>query len=129
MNRLSYLFLLYFSMASCSTLQQASSWSKYKIAKIERIEVDSNKAIISGFVREDEQNEPIYEGCVVIQNTVTGTLTDLNGFFKLTLKPGEYRFIISYSGFHLITTRKIKLLPNTKTELNVKLHSASIGCG
>lgn len=128
MNRFIFLPLLYFSMASCSTLQQTSSWSKYKIAKTESIQIDSNKAIISGFVREDEKNEPIYEGYVVIQNTVTGTITDLNGFFKMTLKPGEYRFIISYIGYDLITTQKIKLLPNTKTELLVKLHDSSIGC-
>jgi CarboxypepD_reg-like domain len=129
MSRFLFLFFLYFSIASCSTLQQASSLSKYKMGKTESTQVDSNKAIISGFVREDEKNEPLYEGYVVIQNTTTGTITDVNGFFKMTLKAGEYRFIIGYIGYHLITTRKIKLLPNTKTELNIKLHSSSIGCG
>jgi hypothetical protein len=128
MNRFCFLLLTTLIFCSCFSLQQTASLSKYKIAKTESIQIDSNKAIICGFVRDNEKNEPLFESCIVIQNTTTGVITDLNGFFKMTLKSSDYRFIISHIGFHGITTTKIRLLPNTKTKLEIKLSAFSIKC-
>lgn len=67
---------------------------------------------ISGTVY-DQDNIPLEEASVYINNTSIGTTTNNEGFFELTVKEGTYEIIVSYVGFE---TKKYPL--NTKTYKN-----------
>lgn len=56
--------------------------------------------IIRGNVFDDETGESIIYGTVLIEGTDRGTTTDLDGFFSFAeLEPGDYKLIVSYTGF------------------------------
>jgi TonB-linked SusC/RagA family outer membrane protein len=51
----------------------------------------------------DEEGNPLPGASVVIKSTLTGTITDANGFFSLEVKSGE-KLLVSFVGF---TTQEI----------------------
>lgn len=55
--------------------------------------------IIRGNVYDQESGEPIIYGNVRLEGTSIGDITDLNGFFSLTVPPGDYTLIASYVGY------------------------------
>lgn len=61
--------------------------------------------IITGTVREDS-GEPLIGATVTIEGTTTGTVTDINGKFKLADK-GSGNLVVSFIGFQPFTTRII----------------------
>ncbi len=54
---------------------------------------------ISGSVVDSATHEPLVKASVFCQNTTSGTVTDKQGHFELTMKPGGYELIISYTGY------------------------------
>lgn len=54
---------------------------------------------ISGKVMDSASHEPLAGASVFCQNTTIGTATNKQGEFSLTLKPGGYELIISYTGY------------------------------
>jgi len=56
---------------------------------------------ISGYIYND-QNEPIPYVNIYIQELQTGTTTDTNGKYFLTLLPGNYRMVVSAVGYESI---------------------------
>jgi hypothetical protein len=55
---------------------------------------------ISGIVKDQSSKEVLPFTTVVIKGTVTGTVTDMDGAFRLTnLQPGDYTLQISYIGY------------------------------
>ena len=67
------------------------------------ITADAQKAAIKGIVTDAEAGEPIVGASVIINNTKTGTVTDIDGHFTLNVGKGE-RLIISYLGKQTQTT-------------------------
>ncbi|MCX8020787.1 MAG: carboxypeptidase-like regulatory domain-containing protein [Chitinophagaceae bacterium] len=55
--------------------------------------------ILTGVVLDSASREPLAGASVFCRNTTQGTTTDKNGNFSLTLKPGGYDLVISYTGF------------------------------
>lgn len=55
---------------------------------------------ISGVVKDQSSKEVLPFTTVVIKGTVTGTVTDMDGAFRLAnLQPGDYILQISYIGY------------------------------
>lgn len=77
---------------------------------------------ITGKVTDELTNEPVPFANIVIQNTTTGTTTDIDGTFTLTdLKPGVYNLQISYLGYTTKTLFDVEVVSNKKTQLNITL--------
>ena len=60
---------------------------------------------ISGIVLDSASREPLYNASVFCQNTTSGTVTNREGEFSLTLKSGGYDLIFSYTGYGTQTIR------------------------
>jgi hypothetical protein len=74
-----------------------------KIASIEVLEIgDKRKAagasncIIVGKIVDESNSEPLIGATVYIAEIKTGAIADLEGRFKIILKPGKYKAIFSY---------------------------------
>ena len=57
------------------------------------------QTLVSGVVKESEENLPLPSANVFLEGTQTGTITDLNGEFRLPLDPGSYTIVASYMGY------------------------------
>lgn len=62
----------------------------------------------------DEQGEPIIGACILLEGTNRGTVTDLDGNFKLPVSSKDAVLVVSYIG---MATAKVKAQP----ELTVTL--------
>lgn len=108
------ILLLLFSWISCLIDVQAQPSPAYPI----------NIGWIKGFVFDSKNNKPVEYANVVLyskrtQEQVTGTITDVEGFFHLTdLRPGMYILEIKFIGFDAFTIDTILLRPN-KNEINL----------
>ena len=76
---------------------------------------------IEGYIYNDE-DETVPFVHIFIKQTSSGTTSDENGYFFLSLNPGEYDFIYSAIGYE---TRTIKtLITDTDTKTDIKLKSS-----
>jgi CarboxypepD_reg-like domain len=71
--------------------------------------------LITGQVLDAQSKAPVSDASVFCENTTTGTITDKQGNFSLSLNPGGYNLIISIIGYKtqslLITeSKKIEIL-------------------
>ena len=68
----------------------------------------------------DENNMPLPYVSIYVQNTSTGTTSNLEGRYKLELAPGDYKIIFQYVGYkNEVLTVKVSDLP---TDLDVQLN-------
>lgn len=51
----------------------------------------------------DELGEPLFSANAVIKGTTTGTTTDFDGKYELSVKPGTYDVVFSFIGYSAIT--------------------------
>lgn len=61
--------------------------------------VRNESTVVQGTVRDQESGEPLIGVTVLIEGTSKGTATDLDGKFRLELKPGEESISFSYVGY------------------------------
>jgi hypothetical protein len=81
---------------------------------------------ISGKVVDAESKEPLSPASVFCRNTTQGTTSNKAGEFELTLKPGGYELIISYTGF---VTKQILISSNENQVLDIELVKEEINMG
>ena len=79
---------------------------------------------LSGYVT-DEQGEALAGVYVIVPNTNLGTVTNVYGFYSLTLTGGSYRIRFSYVGFQLQETT-VELTDNKKMSLMLKAEASAI---
>ena len=78
---------------------------------------------IKGIVT-DEKNEAIPFASVFVSGTTMGTTTNENGFYILSVKPGNYSITVKSIGFTSITQEII--VSNQEQELNFRLKEETI---
>lgn len=79
---------------------------------------------VSGKVIDGSTNEPLVGANVVVEGTTTGTVTDLNGNFKLSISGGSTTLKITFIGFEEVT----KEVGSGESELGeISLSSSAIG--
>ncbi len=62
-------------------------------------DLKGNKGIISGRIL-DEANLPLPGATVMIKETTNGTVSDVNGFYKIVnLSAGQYELVVSFIGY------------------------------
>jgi hypothetical protein len=79
---------------------------------------------ISGTVKDGSTGETLIGATVKLQSAVqnTGLATNAYGFYSITAAAGEYRLIVSYSGYQTSTQ---KVLLNKALTINIELTPAS----
>jgi hypothetical protein len=77
---------------------------------------------VSGKVVNAETKAPMPGASVFAQNTLTGTATDNDGNFKLTLQNGGYDLIITFTGFNT-EVRRISSSENIGGEMLIEIRT------
>ena len=57
------------------------------------------RVTLSGYIREEATGEDLIGATVQIKETGVGTITNLYGFYSLSVPPGDYKLTISFIGF------------------------------
>ncbi len=77
---------------------------------------------LSGYVRDAANGESLIGASVYIPQVGNGTVTNVYGFYSLTVSPGEYQAVYSYVGYQSVS----KKLPLTEDiRLDIELTSTS----
>lgn len=84
-------------------------------------EESGKKHIISGYVKDRQTGEDLLGATVYIEELEGGTVTNVYGFYSLSLSPGEYNLSFSYIGYQT-QRRTVKLDKNItlNIELNIR---------
>ena len=69
----------------------------------------SQNGRITGTVVDDKTGETLVGVSVVVPNTVTGTSTDLDGRFTLSVAPGAYQLQVSYISYETLMVDNIRV--------------------
>ena len=79
---------------------------------------------VSGYII-NEANEPIPYSNVFVRELQTGTTSDFEGYFYMTIEPGEYQFTFSSIGYE---TQNIPIIVRDKEDVqkNIYLKSSSV---
>ncbi len=80
--------------------------------------VAGKKYTIAGYVKENENNEPLTGAVVYSEEPFAATSTDQNGFYSLTLPVGKTTLYIQYVGMKQ-TSRNIVMLSNGQLNINM----------
>ncbi len=91
------------------------------------IDLFAQRAIISGTLI-DENEQPIIGGNVRCVELGTGTISDLDGNYSLTLPEGNYTLQFSYLGYNS-QTQAITVIGNENQTINVSYKEDVIGMG
>ena len=73
---------------------------------------------ITGKVVDSTTKEPLFGASVFAQNTTSGTTTNREGEFSLSLKSGGYELIVSYTGYQ---SREIRISNNDNNPLQIEM--------
>lgn len=79
---------------------------------------------VTGVILDSSSREPLASASVFCQNTTSGTYSNKQGEFSLTLKSGGYDLIISYTGYQ---TQTIRVGDNNKLEILMIKEDKSMG--
>lgn len=89
--------------------------SKSKKQKVQEIIIDQER-IVSGVVTDGNVGEPLPGVTVLVKGTNIGTITDVNGNYKVSLPPNAEALLFSFVGYATIE-REI----GNQTEINIAL--------
>ncbi len=79
---------------------------------------------IVGVVKDKQTGEPLAGVNVVLQNTMLGATTDIDGYYVILNVPvGTYNIEASYVGYKKVVVQNIRVSANTTTEQNFELES------
>jgi hypothetical protein len=73
---------------------------------------------VTGKVVDSTTKEPLFGASVFAQNTTSGTTTNREGEFSLSLKSGGYELIVSYTGYQ---SREIRISNNDNNPLQIAM--------
>jgi TonB-dependent receptor len=80
---------------------------------------------IRGILYDDSSGEPIPFADVVVQGTVNGTTTDLDGAYQINVPAGTYTLLFSYLGYADLIISDIEVKENDITVLDVRISEDS----
>lgn len=80
---------------------------------------DELKYTINGHVKDSKTGEELIGATVYIKELKTGVITNVYGFYSLTLPPGKYTLSVSYIGYGSFQT-KVDVTKNAKKNFELK---------
>lgn len=69
------------------------------------ISVNAQSYTVAGTVIDQKTQQPLAGASVFCQNTTIGTLTNINGEFRLTVPSGGYDIVVSFTGYETQSSR------------------------
>jgi TonB-dependent receptor len=83
---------------------------------------------IAGVVVDSQTGETLIGANVVIEGTLTGATTDLDGFYKIqNLTPGAYTLVFSYIGYSPSKVQAVNVLAGQVARVDMQMVPAAIG--
>lgn len=76
------------------------------------------KVTISGYINDAANGESLIGATVYVQETQSGTVTNVYGFYSITLEPGEYTVEYRFLGYETVV-RQVNLLANQRIDLEL----------
>jgi hypothetical protein len=76
--------------------------------------ISKGQFVVTGNILDSSSREPLVSASVFCQNTTSGTYSNKQGEFSLSLKSGGYDLIITYTGYK---TQTIRVTENSKLEV------------
>ena len=76
------------------------------------------KFTLSGYVKDESNGETLIGATVLIREISGGTVTNVYGFYSLTLAPGTYTVVYRYIGFQNVE-KKINLNQNIRIDIEM----------
>ena len=77
--------------------------------------------VLSGRITDKETDEPLLGANIYTKKDLSiGAVSDFNGYYSISLPPGEYTFTISFTGMKT-TNRTVTIKSGEVTKLNVKI--------
>jgi outer membrane receptor protein involved in Fe transport len=84
------------------------------------------KGVIEGYVRDKENSDPMIGATVMVDETNIGTVTDVNGFYRINnLHDGEITILVRYLGYEN-SSKTVKINHAQKAQLDFKLYPIGI---
>lgn len=87
--------------------------------------LESQTGIIRGTVYDETTGENIMFGNVLVVEKGTGTTTDLDGQFSISLEAGKYTLQVSYVGYSPLTITDIQVEAGSTRNLDIKITPSS----
>ncbi|REE83715.1 carboxypeptidase-like protein [Lutibacter oceani] len=82
---------------------------------------------IEGVVFDGEnESEPLIFAEVFVKETNMAVVTEIDGSFKLSLKPGKYSLLFSFIGYKSIEIKNIEVSSSSTIKLNQVLNALKI---
>ncbi len=76
------------------------------------------KVTISGYITDAANGESIIGATVFITETASGTVSNVYGFYSITLEPGDYTVEYRFLGYETIT-KEVPLMANQRIDLEL----------
>jgi hypothetical protein len=87
------------------------------------VQLFAQKSNVSGTIKEITKNETLIGVNVSVQNSTIGTTSDLDGKYELSLEPGAYTIIFTYTGYDSII-KKINIKKDKNDILDIVMGEA-----
>lgn len=84
-----------------------------------------SKYTINGYIKDQSNGEALIGATVYVRQAVTGTVTNVYGFYSLTLDQGQYTVEFSYLGYQSIV-KEVVLDKNVRLDLELLLETAQL---
>ena len=82
------------------------------------LSAQAQNVTLSGYIRDAGNGEELISASITNENR-QGTVTNIYGFYSLTVPAGEYTFTVSYIGYETIT-KKIDLKESQSVNFELK---------
>ena len=89
------------------------------------ISATAQKITISGYVKDAETGEELIGANIYVEELKTGGVSNVYGFYSVTIPKGEYNLIVSFLGYDNLL-HKVKLSSNIKQNFNLTPASQKI---
>ena len=76
------------------------------------------KLTLSGYVKDAENGETLIGATVLIKELGSGNITNVYGFYSITVPPGQYSVDYRYVGYETIT-KEINLIANQRIDVEL----------
>ena len=90
----------------------------------------SQSGSVTGVIVDQENGETLIGANVLIEGTLIGSTTDIDGRFTISpLDPGMYTVIVSYIGYNTITIQDVEIIDGEVASLELAMSPEAIGLG
>ncbi len=85
---------------------------------------------LAGIVKDKNTGEPLAGVNIILQGTMIGGATDIDGVYTiLDIPAGYYTIVFKYLGYKDVVVENIRIVPDITTRLNVEMEETAIELG